>query len=115
MATQCTPDGAHAHAQTLYARRHLWAEGTLNATGLVFYLFNSSKLNPDGTPKLYHTVRDGRWCDCKGFEYRHVCAHSLAVKWAADEARERAARKASYDDLMTDFQREGTRELVDAF
>lgn len=93
-------DGMHAHAETLYARRHKWAEGQLNGSGLVFYLFNSSKVGKDGLPKLYHTVRDGSWCDCPGFNYRRQCAHSIAVRRAADEAREAACRpRPSLDDL----------------
>lgn len=99
-----------AHAEVLLERSDKWATGTLNETGLTFYLFTSSRLGPDGQPILYHTIRDGSFCDCKGFEYRRQCSHSLAAKRATEAAREAVVRKPvrRYSELMSNH-------LVDAF
>ena len=111
MAREVYTDGMHAHAQTLYARRHLWAEGTLMSSGLTFYLFTSSKTNPDDSPKLYHTVRDGSFCSCKGYTYRRTCSHSIAVRRAAEEARAAVTRRPRLEDMMDAHMDDCTRTM----
>lgn len=97
-----------AHADVLLSRSDRWATGTLNETGLTFYLFTSSRLGPDGQPILYHTIRDGSFCDCPSYKYRSACCHSLAVKRAAEAAREAVGpKRATYATLYPACQASG--------
>lgn len=80
-----------AHADVLIARSHKWAEGIRHRDGLKTYQFTSSRQNPDGSYAMYMASELG--CTCPGHRNRGRCAHVLAIKTVAEQARERAAVK----------------------
>ena len=78
---------------------------------LAFFLFTSSRRGPNGEMIFHKTARDGSGCTCKGYLWRGECAHALAARTAAEQAREAVSRKTerrSYRELMDNA-------LVDAF
>jgi hypothetical protein len=98
-----TTTAMEAHAQVLLARSHKWAEGTEVETGRAFYLFASSRTDPEGRPMYHRTARDGSACTCPSYYHRGACSHAEACRLAAERAREAVGpKRASYSELFSD-------------
>ena len=74
-----------AHAEQIAAEPERWSRGRSKQTGQAFWLIQGSK------GAAHYATASG--CTCKGFYYRGVCSHVVAVKVRED--RERAARQTS--------------------
>lgn len=92
------------HADMLVQRAKFWTRGVRKSDGLAFVCFPSSR----GGRAAYYT--NERACSCPSFQFRHECAHRLAVRAEAEAARERiieqheaACREAASGDLVSIF------------
>lgn len=77
-----------AAAEQLLSEPGRWSHGRSKETGQAFWLIQGSK----GT--AHYATSFG--CTCRGFTYRGICSHSLAV--VMREARE--AARDDVDDLL---------------
>lgn len=110
MAQRMITPAMQAHADTLLSRSAKWARGIDNRSHRAFVCFSSSRVDSKGQPIYWRTAVDGSSCQCPGWLYRGICAHSVACKAEAERAREAVSRKPkhTYEELY------GT-DLVDAF
>lgn len=90
MTQQVTPS-MQAHAQALLARSRKWARGVRTRDGLAFVTFTSSRMNAHGLPIYYYSSERG--CTCPGHRNRGICAHVVAIRMEAEQAREAVGPK----------------------
>lgn len=84
------------HADVLVQRARFWTRGVRKSDRLAFIVFPSSRATAD-KPTAYYANERG--CTCPSFYHRGSCAHELAVRIEAEQARAAfAAPTEQYDD-----------------
>lgn len=115
---QQTITSSEARARVLLENAATWSRGTaVTRTGETIGVVLFASGSRPGV--VYLTRCDGRGgCSCLAYQrgYRECC-HVRAVRAEAEAAREAVGPKPrpTLDDLLDAHQREGRRELVDAF
>jgi hypothetical protein len=102
MATNMVTDSMRAHADMLLSRSHLWTRAVRKRDGLALVIFPSSR-----TGTSYYSAESG--CTCRGFLYRGICAHVVAIRDEAEAAHEAVGPRTRYEDLFP------SDDLVSAF